>query len=141
MKQLIEVIDYTLSFATGSCAVERLGRVMNLTKTNLRAALGDEIFFHLVFVKFAMPALEDFDWERILKRWYEYGHMDDVSKSRRESLVLKRLREEQAKRSFTPIGTKKRRIGEQNEPNNETTNEDFLLQQQVAQPGNFFNAM
>ena len=91
--------------------------------------------------RYSPPALEDFDWERILKRWYEYGHMDAVSKSRRESLVLKRLREEQAKRSFTPIGTKKRRIGEPNEPNNETTNEDFLLQQQVAQPGNFFNAM
>ena len=110
MKQLIEVIDYTLAFATGSCAVERIGRVMNLTKNDLRAALGDEIFFHLVFVKFSMPALEDFDWERILERWYNDGHMDAVSKSARESSVLKRLRDAQAKRSHTPIGTKKRKV-------------------------------
>ena len=57
-----------------------------------------------------MPALEDFDWERILQRWYKDGHMDAVSKSARESLVLKRLRDEQAKRSHTPIGTKKRKV-------------------------------
>ena len=113
MKQLVEVIDYVLSFATGSCAVERLGRVMNLTKTSLRAALGDEIFFHLIFLKFQMPALEDFDWERILTKWYADGHMNAVSNARDmdDGLVMKRRREEEKVRSKTPIGTKKPRTG------------------------------
>ena len=42
--------------------VERIGRIMNLTKNDLRTALGDERFFALCFIKQAMPSLEAVDW-------------------------------------------------------------------------------
>jgi hypothetical protein len=115
MLAIVEIIDHLLSFATGSCCVERLGRVMNLTKTDLRTLLSDELFFYLVFLKHQMPSLEAVDWEPILKQWYTHGHYDAMSKRRermfnekdQQSLVMKRLEEEQARRNHTPIGTGK----------------------------------
>ena len=43
------VINYCLAFAWHSCEVERIGRLMNLTKTSSRVNMGNGTFFDLVF--------------------------------------------------------------------------------------------
>ena len=78
----------------------------SLTKTDLRQQLGDENFFYLVFIKFSMPSLEAVDWEPILKRWYEDGHNNALSRAAHlgggDGIVLKRLAKEHARRNHTP---------------------------------------
>jgi len=120
MKTSVEIIDFIMAYAFGSCEVsvfafsphttppphphphppppttttttttdddtthnatqvERIGRLMNLTKNNLRTDLGDERFFALCFIKHVMPSLDAIDWEPLLKMWYEDGHHDAKS--------------------------------------------------------------
>jgi len=110
MTTVVEIIEYVLSFAFGSCENERLGRVMTLTKTEMRTQLGDDAFFALCFIKQSMPSLEAVDFLRIVEAWYKSGHCSARSKRRslfRKSDVTERLKHEAAKRDNTPIGTKK----------------------------------
>jgi len=110
MPSIAGMLNYTTSFAFGSCENERLGRTMAMTKTNLRSLLGDDVFFALCYVKNEMPSLEAVDYLRIVKAWYESGHCNARSRRRalyRKSDVSERLKREAAKRDHTPIGTKK----------------------------------
>jgi len=58
-----------------------------------------------------MPGMSAIDWERILQRWYQDGHLDAFSKAcaarNEEGIVMTRLAKEDEKKSHTPIGTKK----------------------------------
>lgn len=109
MKAVVEMIDYIQAYAFGSCEVERIGRLMNLTKTSLRTDLGDDRFFALCFIKHTMPSLDAIDWAPLLEMWYADGHHNANSLARGDdpSIVLKRLAKEAKLRDHTPIGTKR----------------------------------
>ena len=109
MALIVEMLDFVQAFAFGSCEVERIGRIMNLTKNKLRTDLGDTRFFALCFIKHTMPHLSAIDFEPLLKMWYEDGHNDSNSLRRGDepSVVVQRLAREKTRRNHTPIGTKK----------------------------------
>ena len=83
---------------------------MNLTKTDLRTSLGDEIFFWLCFIKHTMPSLDAVDYSRLITAWHEKNHDSPQSAARgdADSKVIARLKREKSQRDNTPVGTKKK---------------------------------
>ena len=56
-KELLVLFEYCITYRDKSVDAERIGSYMNLTKSRLRQALGDESFCALVFLSFNSPAL------------------------------------------------------------------------------------
>ena len=56
-EELLVLFEYCITYRDKSVDAERIGSYMNLTKSRLRQALGDESFCALVFLSFNSPAL------------------------------------------------------------------------------------
>ena len=72
---------------------------MTLTKTHLRASLGDKNFSMLVWVSYNSPPHHQLDLKRYYTAWIKSGHLAAINKSPYElasdQKVLSRLRESQ----------------------------------------------
>ena len=121
------VINYCLAFAWHSCEVERIGRVMNLTKTSSRVNMCNGTFFDLVFIKNVMPTnLKEVDFDAFIAYWKEKGHLLADTKLRqskkKESQVFTRLEKETRASGLLPIG--KRRIKKKESDDDDDANND-----------------
>ena len=121
------VINYCLAFAWHSCEVERIGRVMNLTKTSSRVNMCNGTFFDLVFIKNVMPTnLDEVDFDAFIAYWKKKGHLLADTKLRqskkKESQVFTRLEKETRASGLLPIG--KRRIKKKESDDDDDANND-----------------
>lgn len=71
---------------------------MTLTKTDLRASLGDLNFAMLVWLTFNAPMLHQMDYSRFVQEWYKNGHLSAMFKSNTvdalsDSKVLSRMKQ------------------------------------------------
>ena len=122
------VINYCLAFAWHSCEVERIGRLMNLTKTSSRVNMGNGTFFDLVFIKNVMPSdLDQVDFNEFITYWKLKGHLLADTKLRpsqkKPSKVIARLKTVARASGVLPIG--KRRINKKESDDNGNHDSDY----------------
>ena len=68
-RSFLTVLDYSIAYRFTQCDTERLGRVMNLTKTAARSTLGDINFSASVYVTYNSPPIGEIDFKRLVKRF------------------------------------------------------------------------
>ena len=86
---LLVLFEYCITYRDKSVDAERIGSYMNLTKSRLRQALGDESFCALVFLSFNSPALSQVDLDRILERWEKDDHTLGAKKANRGDVITR----------------------------------------------------
>lgn len=78
----LTVLDYSIAFRFTQCDTDRLGRVMNLVKTDQRSTLGDINFPASVFVCYNAPPIHQIDMKPI-RAAFRKKHRSAVSLSDR----------------------------------------------------------
>jgi len=68
-RSFLTVLDYSIAYRFTQCDTERLGRVMNLTKTAARSTLGDINFSASVYVTYNSPPIGGIDFKRLVRRF------------------------------------------------------------------------
>ena len=70
-RSYLTVLDYSIAYRFTQCDTERLGRVMNLTKTAARSTLGDVNFPASVYVTYNSPPIGKINFKRLVKRFQQ----------------------------------------------------------------------
>ena len=70
-RSYLTVLDYSIAYRFTQCDTERLGRVMNLTKTAARSTLGDVNFPASVYVTYNSPPIGEINFQRLVKRFQQ----------------------------------------------------------------------
>ena len=68
-RSFLTVLDYSIAYRFTQCDTERLGRVMNLTKTAARSTLGDINFPASVYVTYNSPPIGEINFKRLVQRF------------------------------------------------------------------------
>ena len=68
-RSFLTLLDYSIAYRFTQCDTERLGRVMNLTKTAARSTLGDVNFPASVYVTYNSPPIGEINFKRLVQRF------------------------------------------------------------------------